>query len=699
MVEAGLDFVNGADLPSSPVASQAECLRVWSRLQAKRAVAEAGLVGAFGACDGPRADGQKSLGAWIRTFTRCTDSAARGQVAASLRIRRHPHVRQALADGTLSESYGRWICGATAVFHPEDQDTVEEILVQAAVSGAVLEDLTTIATAALRKLRPGGIEKDEAQRHADRGLTLSKTLDGVGRINGDLTADATALAESVIEALAVKAGPEDTRTKRQRRHDAFAEAMRRLAGTDLLPERGGSKPQLKVDIGLDTLRRLPGSKQAEDQWIDDKLVELARRRLHGEESIRELITDQPPQEPPPGPARPDREDPPRPSCPPAGSQAQGLLEPSSGSAGSHSQDQVPLASPACPHTQSQAPPARAAYPQTEGPAQLELPGLGQGAVLAGVGPISDGLAAALACDSTMTPTVTGAVDQDALKAMTGQWLHAHGFGCPDCIGHNDQDTTDVAEDAAEDKAPDSRVNSVARDTDDPCSAGNIADACVDSEDGRTGTAGKRPKARTYPQHGPGDSAVRQHGANGQGHSADNGRTSAPSHKEPSHKDTCPTCGRDHVISRDSYLRLQRSMLRWAIEVLSGPGGLASYLRTNLLDGPLATNSIVLDAGKDDKTVPAPLERLVRRRDRHCRFPGCDHPPELSQVHHIVARSQGGPTSLWNLLTLCSFHHLIAVHTWGWTVQLNPDGTVTATGPDGRVLQEHDPPGDPPLQVA
>jgi hypothetical protein len=141
------------------------------------------------------------------------------------------HVRAALADGTVSESYGRWICGATAAFYPEDQDALEEILVQAAVSGAVLQDLITIATAALRKLRPGGIEKDEAQRHAERGLTVSKTLDGAGRVNGDLTADATALADTVIEALAVKAGSEDTRTKRQRRQDAFAEAMRRLAGS------------------------------------------------------------------------------------------------------------------------------------------------------------------------------------------------------------------------------------------------------------------------------------------------------------------------------------------------------------------------------------------------------------------------------------------------------------------------------------
>jgi hypothetical protein len=52
-----------------------------------------------------------------------------------------------------------------------------------------------------------------------------------------------------------------------------------------------------------------------------------------------------------------------------------------------------------------------------------------------------------------------------------------------------------------------------------------------------------------------------------------------------------------------------------------------------------------------------------------------------------------------LITACSFHHLIAIHTWGWQLRLNPDGTTTATGPDGRVLHEHNPPGDPPLRAA
>ncbi len=90
--------------------------------------------------------------------------------------------------------------------------------------------------------------------------------------------------------------------------------------------------------------------------------------------------------------------------------------------------------------------------------------------------------------------------------------------------------------------------------------------------------------------------------------------------------------------------------------------------------------------------PAHLRRLVIARDRHCRFPGCEQPPAACQPHHIVPRSESGRTSLTNLLLLCTFHHLIAVHRWGWGIVLLPDGTVTATSPDRtRTLRSHSPP--------
>jgi hypothetical protein len=127
-------------------------------------------------------------------------------------------------------------------------------------------------------------------------------------------------------------------------------------------------------------------------------------------------------------------------------------------------------------------------------------------------------------------------------------------------------------------------------------------------------------------------------------------------------------------------------------VLSGPTGLAAYLRTGLLNGPAAAMSLPLDTGAATETIPAHLRRLVITRDRHCRFPGCEQPPAACHPHHILPRSEGGRACLTNLLLLCVFHHLIAVHRWGWGIVLLPDGTVTATSPDRRrTLHSHGPP--------
>ena len=140
-------------------------------------------------------------------------------------------------------------------------------------------------------------------------------------------------------------------------------------------------------------------------------------------------------------------------------------------------------------------------------------------------------------------------------------------------------------------------------------------------------------------------------------------------------------------------RLQDTLLRYAADVLSGPAGLAAFLRTGLLaaDFPPAI-SLPLDVGNTTPTVPAHLRRAVIARDRHCAHPGCRQRPAACHVHHITPRSEGGTTALANLILLCTFHHLIAVHQWGWTIKLNTDGTTTATSPDGkRTLHSHSPP--------
>jgi hypothetical protein len=154
---------------------------------------------------------------------------------------------------------------------------------------------------------------------------------------------------------------------------------------------------------------------------------------------------------------------------------------------------------------------------------------------------------------------------------------------------------------------------------------------------------------------------------------------------------CP--GAPPPLSPRTRRRLRNTLLAYAADVLSGPAGLAAFLRTGLLAGDYpASVSLPLDTGTSTPTVPPHLRRVVILRDRHCAFPGCGQKPAACQVHHLIPRSMGGKTALTNLALLCHFHHLVAVHRWGWILALNADGTTSATSPDGqRTYHSHGPP--------
>jgi Domain of unknown function (DUF222) len=108
---------------------------------------------------------------------------------------------------------------------------------------------------------------------------------------------------------------------------------------------------------------------------------------------------------------------------------------------------------------------------------------------------------------------------------------------------------------------------------------------------------------------------------------------------------------------------------------------------------VAGRSSILDYGTTTRTVPANLYNALVIRDRHCRFPGCDRPPDWCEAHHVRWVTHGGPTSFDNLTLQCSRHHHL-LHTPGWDAKLLPDGTFIVTTPDGRTL-EGGPPGRPP----
>ncbi len=143
------------------------------------------------------------------------------------------------------------------------------------------------------------------------------------------------------------------------------------------------------------------------------------------------------------------------------------------------------------------------------------------------------------------------------------------------------------------------------------------------------------------------------------------------------------------LSRES---LEQQIIGKAVELLSGPDGLASFLRRRELGARLGGPSQPLDVGYSDD-VPAGIRTAVRARDQHCRWAGgCDQPASACEVHHLKHKGHGGETSLDNCITLCFFHHHVMIHRTGWTLARNPDGTTTAWNRDRtKVLRSHSPP--------
>ncbi|MGD9903284.1 MAG: DUF222 domain-containing protein [Vicinamibacterales bacterium] len=104
---------------------------------------------------------------------------------------------------------------------------------------------------------------------------------------------------------------------------------------------------------------------------------------------------------------------------------------------------------------------------------------------------------------------------------------------------------------------------------------------------------------------------------------------------------------------------------------------------------------VLDVGRKTRTVPPPIRRALLARDRTCRFPGCTS--RRCDAHHIEHWTDGGATSLDNLLLLCRRHHRL-VHEGGMDVHLRPDGTVLFARADGTTLEAVPPLPDSPVTL-
>src|SRR5579862_5481565 len=166
MVRAGLGYLTQADAASMPGVTQARLLRELERAESQHTAARARILYAFSAQHAYEADGQFGPRPWLVSQTRVSAKAASGAVGWMHRLAFHTYVAEALAAGKLSASYARQICAWSRLLPVSHRDAADQILVDAAVGGVDLADLSRLAEEMFTRVAPP--DRDEDRGFADR---------------------------------------------------------------------------------------------------------------------------------------------------------------------------------------------------------------------------------------------------------------------------------------------------------------------------------------------------------------------------------------------------------------------------------------------------------------------------------------------------------------------------------------------------
>jgi hypothetical protein len=97
--------------------------------------------------------------------------------------------------------------------------------------------------------------------------------------------------------------------------------------------------------------------------------------------------------------------------------------------------------------------------------------------------------------------------------------------------------------------------------------------------------------------------------------------------------------------------------------------------------------VVIETGIEEYRPNRAMRRFVQKRDGTCRFPGCRRAAQRCELDHVISYSRGGPTAIWNLVSLCKHHHRVK-HEAHWALTMSRDGECLWTDPFGRQYATH-----------
>ena len=128
--------------------------------------------------------------------------------------------------------------------------------------------------------------------------------------------------------------------------------------------------------------------------------------------------------------------------------------------------------------------------------------------------------------------------------------------------------------------------------------------------------------------------------------------------------------------------------RWLAETESGERQTTEAVRRIACDARiewvLERDGRTVGIGRRGRVVSPQMGRVLRHRDRGCRFPGCERRRWLT-AHHLVHWADGGRTDLGNLVLLCHAHHRL-LHEGRWSTSGHPEHDLRFHDPGGRALK-------------
>jgi hypothetical protein len=142
-----------------------------------------------------------------------------------------------------------------------------------------------------------------------------------------------------------------------------------------------------------------------------------------------------------------------------------------------------------------------------------------------------------------------------------------------------------------------------------------------------------------------------------------------------------------ICTSDDPLPTQVTVFVDADEAAGSTGEAGVYLEAGPRVGKQALEGLLCDAtlevvavsgqgqpmryGRQTRSIPPSLRRAIIHLDgNRCAIDGCRSRNRL-QVHHIIPWSRGGPTDPENLLTVCWYHHQVAIHRHGLSPYRHP----------------------------